>query len=103
MLCQAELQLSLRNYSMRTAALSRGSLFVMFGNLLKKARLNAGMTQEALAKKALLTREYISLLEMDKRTPTITVFIRLMRAVDHSPAEVIQQLEKALPKKASRY
>lgn len=56
------------------------------------------MTQEDLAQKAALTREYVSLLERDKRTPTIEVFIRLVRAVGLSPAEVIAQIDDALPK-----
>ena len=53
----------------------------MFGELLKQARLKAEMTQEDLAARAALTREYVSLLERDKRNPTIEVFIRLVRAV----------------------
>ena len=69
----------------------------MFGTLLKQARLKAEMTQEDLAAKASLTREYVSLLERDKRTPTIEVFIRLVRAVGLSPADVISQIETSLP------
>jgi transcriptional regulator with XRE-family HTH domain len=69
----------------------------VFGTLLKEARLKAVMTQEELAIKASLTREYVSLLERDMRTPTIEVFIRLVRAVGLSPAEVILKIEKALP------
>jgi len=56
------------------------------------------MTQEDLAEKALLTREYVSLLERDKRSPTIEVFIRLIRALGLSPNEVILEVEKLLPK-----
>jgi len=70
----------------------------VFGPLLKQARLRADMTQEDLAAQARLTREYVSLLERGKRTPTIDVFIRLVRAVGLSPAEVIAQVEKARPR-----
>lgn len=69
----------------------------MFGTLLKQARLDAKLTQEELAVRAALTREYVSLLERDKRTPTIEVFIRLVRAVGLSPATVIAEIEKSLP------
>lgn len=55
------------------------------------------MTQEELAAKASLTREYVSLLERNQRTPTIEVFIRLVRAVGLSPADVILEVEKSLP------
>jgi transcriptional regulator with XRE-family HTH domain len=70
----------------------------VFGNLIKQARLKAEMTQEELAAKALLTREYVSLLERGKRSPTIEVFIRLVRAVGLSPAQVISDMEKSLRK-----
>lgn len=68
----------------------------MFGNLIRQARLKAGITQEELAEKVRLTREYISLLERGKRMPTIAVFIRLARAVGISPADLIQQVEKSM-------
>lgn len=70
----------------------------MFGTLIKQARLKARLTQEDLAAKASLTREYVSLLERGKRTPTIEVFIRLVRAVGLSPAEVISEIEKSIPR-----
>jgi transcriptional regulator with XRE-family HTH domain len=69
----------------------------VLGKLIKQARLKAEMTQEDLAAKASLTREYVSLLERDKRSPTIEVFIRLVRALGLSPAEVILDVEKSLP------
>ena len=62
---------------------------------MKQARLRADMTQETLAAKALLTREYVSLLERNQRSPTIEVFVRLVRAVGLSPAEVILEVEKS--------
>lgn len=45
----------------------------LFGDLLKQARLKAGMTQESLAFQAELDRTYISLLETGKRQPTFVV------------------------------
>jgi transcriptional regulator with XRE-family HTH domain len=71
----------------------------VFGELLQKARLKAGMTQEELAAAVRLTREYISLLEHDKRTPTIHVFIRLARALRISPATLIEKVEKSTAKR----
>lgn len=68
----------------------------MFGQLLRDARLKAKMTQEELASKAKLTREYVSLLEHNKRVPTITVFIRLARAVGINPADLLLSVEKSL-------
>lgn len=57
------------------------------------------MTQEDLAAKASLTREYVSLLERDKRSPTIEVFIRLVRAVGLSPEKVVLEVERSLSKR----
>lgn len=54
------------------------------------------MTQEDLAAKASLTREYVSLLERGKRNPTIEVFIRIVRAVGLAPDRVILEVEKSL-------
>ena len=72
------------------------SLVRVFSELLRQARLKSGLTQEELAGKTRLTREYISLLERGKRSPTIGVFIRVTRAVGLSPADLIQQIEKSI-------
>ena len=66
----------------------------MFGQELRRARLKAELTQEQLAGKARLTREYVSLMELDKRTPTIPVFIRLCKALGISAAKMITKLEE---------
>ena len=88
-----------RNYSTRTSALSTDSLSPVFSQLLRQARLKAGMTQDELAARVRLTREYISLLERGKRIPTLYVFIRLSRALGLSPADLIVQIEVGMPKK----
>lgn len=92
-------KLLLRDYNLQTGDKSTANVCFVFGEIIQKARSKAGITQEELAQRARLTREYISLLEHDKRTPTITVFIRVTRALALSPADVIQQVEKSLNKK----
>lgn len=69
----------------------------VFAEELRTLRTNAGITQEEVAARAGVSREYVSMLEAGKNTPTIDVFIRLCRAVGVSPADVITRLEK--PKK----
>ena len=86
----------LRDYSLRTRVVSSATFCPVIGDLLKTARLAAGLTQEELAEKAQLTREYVSLLERDKRTPTIQVFIRITRAARLSPADLIQEVERRM-------
>jgi transcriptional regulator with XRE-family HTH domain len=68
----------------------------VIGQEFRKARLKAGLTQEALAAKAHLTREYISLLELDKRMPTLRVFVRLCRSMNISAPDLLSKLEDAL-------
>jgi transcriptional regulator with XRE-family HTH domain len=65
----------------------------VFADELRRLRLAAELTQEEVAARAGLTREYVSMLESGKHLPTIDVFISLCRAVNASPAEVIARLE----------
>lgn len=67
----------------------------MFGKELRRLRAEAGLTQEAVGARAGVSREYVSMLEADKYTPTIDVFIRLCHAVGTSPADVIVRLDKS--------
>lgn len=53
------------------------------------------MTQEALAAKARLSREYVSQLENGRKSPTVAVFLRLCRAMGASASAVIAKVEKA--------
>lgn len=66
----------------------------MFAQQLRRLRLDAGLTQEQVAARARVSREYVSMLEAGKNLPTVDVFIRLCRAVDAAPADVITRLEK---------
>lgn len=66
----------------------------MLGDELRRARHDAGLTQEDLAFKAGVHRTYVSLLERDKKSPTIDVFLRLTRALGASAAEIIARVEK---------
>ncbi|MBX4150743.1 helix-turn-helix domain-containing protein [Paenibacillus lautus] len=66
----------------------------LFGDLLKQARLKAGMTQESLAFQAELDRIYISLLETGKRQPTLTTLFALSKALELRPSDFIKEIEK---------
>ena len=56
---------------------------------LKKARLAAGLTQERLAAKARVSREYVNYVERGKRQPTVAVFVRLCKAMNQHPPDVL--------------
>jgi transcriptional regulator with XRE-family HTH domain len=66
----------------------------VFGKELRKLRLKAGLTQEEVAARAGVSREYVSMLEAGKNVPTIDVFIRLCHAVDAHPSDVISRLDR---------
>lgn len=67
----------------------------MLGDELRKSRLKAGLTQEKLAFKAGISRQYVSLLELDEKSPTVDLLIRICKAMKTSAAEIIARVEKA--------
>ena len=66
----------------------------MLGEELRKAREKAGISQEELAHRADISRQYVSLLELDKKSPTVDVLMRLCAAMDASAGEVIRRVER---------
>lgn len=67
----------------------------MLGKELKRARESAGMSQERLAFAAGVHRTYISLLERDKKSPTLNVLLRICKALGVSAAQVVARIEKS--------
>jgi len=57
---------------------------------LKKLRTARGMSQDALAKKANITREYVNKLEAGRYDPTVSVVQRLAKALKVSVAELVE-------------
>lgn len=66
----------------------------MLADELRKAREAAGLTQEQLAAKARLSREYINYLERGKREPTLPMFVRVCDALDVHPPEMLERVLK---------
>jgi len=60
------------------------------GMRLKKLRTARGMSQDALAKKANITREYVNKLEAGRYDPTVSVVQRLAKALKVSVAELVE-------------
>jgi len=71
----------------------------MLGELMRKARLDAGMTQEQLALRAGIDRSYLSEIERDVRHPTVQMLLKICRVTNTSAAELVRQLESSLLKK----
>ncbi len=64
------------------------------GQELRRARLSAGMTQEALSFAAKVDRSYISQLERDLKSPTVDMFLRLCQATGADASRIIARIEK---------
>jgi transcriptional regulator with XRE-family HTH domain len=65
------------------------------GKELHKARTGAGLTQEQLAFKADVSRNYISLLERNEKSPTVKMLLRLCRAVGVKASTIIARIERS--------
>ena len=61
---------------------------IQLGITIKRLRLELGMSQKKLAEKAQLTPSFVSLIENDRRTPSIVVIGRLASALG-VPEEVL--------------
>jgi transcriptional regulator with XRE-family HTH domain len=66
----------------------------MVGEELRAARRAAGMTQEELAFKAGVDRSYISLLENDRKSPTLDMLFRLCDALGARPSRLVARVER---------
>jgi len=68
---------------MRSAALER------LGGTIRSYRKERGLTQEALAEAADLHENYVSRLETGDQEPGLFVILRLCRALNVSPGELL--------------
>jgi transcriptional regulator with XRE-family HTH domain len=70
---------------------------VNFGAALKTAREEAGLLQADFAKKADLDTSYVSLLENNRKSPTLTVYFRICVVLGLSPSAFMKRVEEAVP------
>ena len=71
----------------------------MFGEALKRWRSKRGLTQEALAHEAGITTSYASQVERGRKSPTLTVILKLCRALECTPGELLSDFTPALLKR----
>ena len=80
---------------------------VAFGNVLRRLRTEAGLTQEQLGFEADLRRTYVSILELGQQQPSLTTILKVAKAL-HLPAqEIVGMVENEIaaapdPKKPKR-
>jgi transcriptional regulator with XRE-family HTH domain len=64
---------------------------------LRRLRNAKGLTQEALAERANVNRNYIGMIEGEKNSPTIKMLERLAEALEADPLEFFARPGKASP------
>jgi transcriptional regulator with XRE-family HTH domain len=72
----------------------------IFGQVLRRARKNAGFSQEQLGFEADLQRNYISLMELGRYQPTVGTMFKLAIALKLKPTELVALIENALTQQA---
>ena len=72
----------------------------IFGKVLRKARKDAGFSQEQLGFEADLQRNYISLMELGRYQPTVGTLFKLAYALKLKPNELVSLIENALLEQA---
>ncbi len=65
-----------------------------FGLALRQFRKKAGLTQEELALEAGIERNYVSLIELGRNQPTVSVIFKLASALNIKPSKLIVATEK---------
>jgi transcriptional regulator with XRE-family HTH domain len=69
-----------------------------FGESMRAARLSAGLSQVALSQATQLDRAAISFLERAERAPDLSTLVRVARALDTEPAELLIGIGLAGPR-----
>lgn len=64
-----------------------------FGITLREIRKKIGFTQEQLAFEAGIERNYVSLIELGRNQPTISVIFKLAKALNIEPSKMIKMTE----------
>jgi transcriptional regulator with XRE-family HTH domain len=66
----------------------------IFGRRLRELRLARSLTQEQLAETAGITSTYTSDLERGEKVPSLTIVLRLARALDVSVSDLLQDFTR---------
>ena len=74
----------------------------MIGDELRKAREAAKMTQEQLSFAAEIDRSYISLLEHNKKSPTVDLLLRMCDAMGVTASSLLSRVEADRMPKAKK-
>lgn len=68
----------------------------LFGCRVRALRLERGLTQERLAGRAELTTGFVNHIERGRKVPSLTTIIKLARALDVHPSELLSDVAVAV-------
>lgn len=66
------------------------------GNVLRAARKERGLSQETLALEAGVERNYISLIELGRNSPSIRILFKLCKVLDLQPSTLLARVEQQM-------
>lgn len=72
-----------------------------FGQALRSLRTRRKWSQTDLALRADVDRNYISLIELGRNSPSIRMVYRLCDALDVMPSELLRDVDKLMARKVS--
>ncbi len=75
---------------------------VAFGRVLRRLRLEAGLTQEQVGFEADLRRTYVSILELGQQQPSLVTILKLAKALKRSGQDLIGLVEAEIQQKSGR-
>ncbi len=73
-----------------------------FGTALRAARVDRGLTQEALATRSGLHLTYVNRVENGRVSPTLDAIVLLAHALELAPSELVRRAEAAITGVAER-
>lgn len=75
---------------------------VAFGSVIRRLRKEAGVSQEAIACKAAMGRNFVSLIERGLNQPTVRVVFKLAAALETTPSRIFQAVEDEIAENSRR-
>lgn len=73
---------------------------IAFGKVLRRLRLEAGLTQEQLGFDADLRRIYISILELGQQQPSLPTVFKIAKALNIRASRLVELVEDEISKAA---
>lgn len=69
---------------------------IVFGQVLRRLRKEANLSQESLALEAGIERNFVSLIERGVNQPTIRIIFKLAKVLNTTPSKMLSLVEEAI-------